>query len=365
MATYAPIATGYVDEGPLGALWAGQNANAQRQQNEMSNLADLMDMLTKGQTFDQTARMDPERLRQLQFTNTGLDLGNQLAAGKLPNELLMSNEQGRMSDTRLKTPGWFEKQVAGGMAEAEGKVTDQQYKAGTLPGRIAGENVVNQGKQVDYANSLLPSMRGMTEMQMVDFMQSRNVAPDVAGAYLEIIRGRGGIDKLLDNMSRTPATVAAERLQAQKDSADLKRANISAGAMISSAEKNAQAAISAGNKNALAAVLGQTKSLADQLKMQLGAIENSMDGYKPEEKQSKAFKDMLAAKKVLESRLEESNKLVEYVTANIVGYAPPPSPKAVTNPARQGKEGANPTSSGAIANAPAATTPPKVIKIPD
>jgi hypothetical protein len=202
MATYAPIPTGYVDDGPLGALWAGQNAAAQRDQNEMSNLADMMDMLTKRQTYDQTARMDPERLRNLQFTNTGLDLGNQLSAGKLPNELLMSREQGRMAQTRLNTPNWFEQQVAGGMAEAQGKVTDQKFKADTLQGRVAGENVTNQGKQIDYVNSLLPSMRGMNPMQMVDFMQSRNVAPDVAKAYLELIQGKGGIDKLLDNMSK-------------------------------------------------------------------------------------------------------------------------------------------------------------------
>jgi hypothetical protein len=329
----------------------------------MANLADMMDLMTKGQTYDQTERMDPLRVDQLRGTNRSTDLANTLSAYQLPSKQRQADADLATLEAQFKFPGFFEGQVAGSAGLSRKNVVEADVAEQTKAGRIIGDNATNQGKQVDYAKSLLPGMRGMDELQMVRFMQNRGVSPDIAGAYLEVIRGKGGIDKLLDNMSRTPATVAAERLQAQKDAADLKRANISAGAMISSAEKNAQAAISAGNKNALAAVLGQTKSLSDQLKMQLSAIADSMDNYKPEDKKSAEFKSMVAAKRVLEDRLEESNRLVEYVTANIVGYAPPPNTKAPVNTGRQGKEGVNPTSSGAISNAPASTKPPAVIKL--
>ena len=363
MATYAPIPTGYVDDGPLGALWAGQNASAQRQQNEMANLADMMDLMTKGQTYDQTERMDPLRVDALRGSNRTTDLANTLSAYQLPSKQRQADADLATLEAQFKFPGFFEGQVAGSAGLSRKNVVEADIAEQTKAGRILGDNVANRKKELDAVDDMLPSMVNMSELQMAEHFQKLGVRPEIARGYLDNIRASGGIKKVVDNMSRTPAAAAAERLQAQKDAADLKRANISAGAQISAAEKNAQAAISAGNKNALAAVLGQTKSLSDQLKMQLSAIADSMDNYKPEDKKSAEFKSMVAAKRVLEDRLEESNRLVEYVTANIVGYAPPPNTKAPINTGRQGKEGVNPTSSGTISNAPASTKPPAVIKL--
>ena len=319
MATYAPIPTGYVDSGPLGALWAGQNAAAQEKQNEMSNLADMMDLMTKGQTYDQTERMDPLRVDQLRGTNRSTDLANTLSAYQLPSKQRQADADLAALEAQFKFPGFFEGEVAGRAGLSRKNVVEADVAEQTKAGRIIGDNATNQGKQVDYAKSLLPGMRGMDELQMVRFMQNRGVSPDIAGAYLEVIRGKGGIDKLLDNMSRTPATVAAERLQAQKDAADIKKANLSAGAQIAAAERQARAAETANDKLAYTSILGTTNALASQLKVQIAQATESLQQYKKPEDQDATYRAILAGKTDLENRLKDANSLLWTVTTKLGG----------------------------------------------
>jgi inosine/xanthosine triphosphate pyrophosphatase family protein len=353
MATYGNIPTGYVDDGPLGALWAGQNANAQRQQNQMADLGTLMDYMTKGQAYQQSGRMNPLLIDEKLGTNQRTNLENALTAATNPDKIAVSRSSGMAANAEQAMPGYFTARVQGAMDEAKGKSLEYDTKKATNASDIAAKIGDNNDKLNKYMADFIPSLMGMSPVQAAAAVSGSGLADHQKQILLQQYQTPGGLKKMLDAMSNTPTTMAAERLQKQKDSADMARTIVQANARIAAAVHGANAAIAAANKGALSAVLGNTHNLSEQLKASVAEINSSIETFKPEDKQSERYRSLVKHRDALQTKLNTANDLTEQMTQALMGAAPAakvsstPDAKSDTIPNdRTGKS--NPVSKGVI-----------------
>jgi len=312
MATYGNIPTGYVDDGPLGALWAGQNANTQRQQNEMANLGMLMDYMTKGQAFQQADVMNPLLRDEKMGSNKTTSLANAFTESTLGNRQAISDVTGQEARARLSMPGYFNTLAQKDMDLAGITSLDLQERTATSKGAIAGKNAEYRQKVDSYLTSFIPHLKNMAPLEAATAIAESGLEPHQKSTLLKLHGIPGGLNSMLDGLSRTATSMAAERLQKQQDDAAMRRTNIQATARVEAAKRQADAAIMAGNKAAMSAIIGSTAQLHAQHTAQYDAIKDSIDNMLPEDKRKdpEGYDKMVKRRDALQKQVEDSTAVM-------------------------------------------------------
>jgi hypothetical protein len=313
MATYGNIPTGYQDDGPLGALWAGGNAAAQRQQNEMANIADIMDMMAKRQTYDQATAMNPLRVQELQGTNEGTRLANVFGQHDLPRKQYESDlakvvAQSKMMDPRY-VPGMLESEIAGNQK----KVDEAGVYRRTMDSTVGSTNATNQAAIMKQANDLIPTLMMIKDpARALQYLQRNGVEPGRADMLMEQWQQPGGLKRLQEALINSVGhQQEMAKIKAQGDNS-ARSASISAAGQVAAAKKQADAAIIAGNKAAMSAIIGTTAQLHAQHKAEVDAISESIDKMLPEDKRRdpEGYKAMVFRRDALQKQVEDSTAVM-------------------------------------------------------
>lgn len=296
MATYQPIATGYKPEGALGALYAGENAAMARQQNQMANLADMFD----------------QQQKELTYRRGEFDLGESQAMA--PNVRATSNLAGAQA-TSMSTPEAIKAYSEGQLGGYQTTAAKGALDTALLPGAIA------TGKQGAHVTALLgvsAALKSGGKGAATNWVLNNYTDPDQRKALLNEVQG-GTVDSALQQYALgSPTHIAAKDLDTAKYASAREIANINAASFANTADKQLRAAQLAADKLDLQSAEGAAKAALEAYKASGDELGKMIDQFKPTEKQSPRYLELLKQQGELRARMIE--------TSNFIGSLRTPKP---------------------------------------
>lgn len=335
---YQNIPTGYQDTGPLGALWAGENAANIRSQNEMQTIADMFDNIKKKQDYQQNELMNPLRVQDLTQDVDTKSLANQFSRGSLSNRLAESDLAGDIA--QQKRP-FASDLAAGEVSDARGKKLAYEKTRDTQGGIIAETNSSNR---FSTASRIATAAAAMDPVSGAAWIEANGASMDpMLKIGMKHALKTGTMDQFLKAMGGDPKTLRTESEAALDRKSRVQVANIQATAAISTSKNQIDASIQAAASLDFKAAAGIAEHARDSLKISIDQVQNHIDSLKNEGKRGPEFDALLRKKMDIEEQLKKAEENLLRVQKNIIDFYGRLNNPTKTNSNPTGKQGANGT----------------------
>ena len=297
MATYQQQAVG--DFKPIGALagiYSGENAANIEQQNRIANLADMFDQRQKDMTY-----------RRNEF-----DLGELQAMA--PNVRATSNLAGAQAKS-MSTPEAIKAYSEGQLGGYQTTAAKGALDTASLPGQIA---TAKQGAHVTALLGVSAALKGGGNMGATNWILNNYTDPKQRQLLLDEVNN-GTVDAALKQFALgSPTHIAEMDKERYKGDIELQKANISAASFANTADKQLRAAQLAAEKLDLQSAEGAAKAALEAYKASGDELGKMIDQFKPTEKQSPRYLELLKQQGELRKRMIE--------TSNFIGGLRTPKP---------------------------------------
>lgn len=301
MATYQPFATGYKPEFAYGAALAGENEAMQRQQNRISNLADLFDLRQKGITAD-TGEFDLSHKRLLQPSVLAEAGVKEREANLMTDETLRQKLAGEQADWRGKV-----------RKEAFEQYMDPYKREGDVQGIREKTQASKQAEHIDALRNILPVLDSQGALAAsAQISQIYAKEPEKRDAMLFAIQGgTKGVQNLLDHYAMTEQKSIQEMAKQRLiNKGNLDVASEQGKKSLAAATRAANAAIISGEKNAITASIAVFKNNLDYLKIMNDSLLKDIESLKDDKKQSDKFKAKVEQQKTIQQQVNDSQDVL-------------------------------------------------------
>lgn len=281
MATYQPIPVGgYTPIGALAGLYAGQNVAQQEQQNQMANLADLINAYNM-KTQAETGQFNLEQSRL-----------------KGPNELALSNLAGAQA-LQMNTPEALAAYRSGTMGgwqsnAAKGAVDTALQQSAIDVGKSKGLTDIASNKFREAYTHIdnIANFAKQSPLLAANYINNTITDPEKRDEYLRLVSS-GQIHDLQKHFAlksiEHQQRMDIEKLKATSEEI---RANTLAQGQVNAANKQLEAAKLSEERLNFQAAETAAKTSVDVFKTVNDDLKNQLDKFKPEQKQSQEYKDL-------------------------------------------------------------------------